>query len=169
MIHLYTGTGKGKTTAAIGLAVRMLGADKKVLLISFLKNGKSGEALWLRENSDIHQLYQKDLNKFVRDMNEAELAETKTRQSQLLEKARELSLTYDAIILDELTDLIALELIDLDTVVNTLKAMPKDTEVIITGHQSYEALIELADYYTEFVEHKHPYQKGEKARKGVEY
>ena len=169
MIHLYVGNGKGKSTAVTGMAVRLLGYKRKILLVSFLKGGDSGELIWLRENSDIKELYQENLSNFTRNMTAEELEETKTKQRHLLEEAIHLSNDMDVVILDEFTDIIDLEIIDYKEAVKAVNDMSKVCEVIITGHNAIADLVEMADYYTEFTQHKHPLTKGQIARKGIEY
>ena len=169
MIHLYSGNGKGKTTASIGMIVRLLNYNKKILLVSFLKDGRSGEFLWLRNNSNVKQLYQEDLKKFIKDMNELEFKETKKQQNELIDKTKLLAQDFDVIVLDEFIDIISLNIINEEKAIELLKSLAKDHEVIVTGHQATERLISLADYYTEFIQHKHPFYQGVKAREGVEY
>ena len=169
MIHLLIGNGRGKTTAAVGLALRKLNNKEKVLLVSFLKNGQSGESVWLRNNSDIKHLYQKDFDKFVKDISEHELKYTKNCQKGLLIDVVRQKNNYSTIILDELTDTIDLGLIALEEALEAIKEISEVAELIITGHNGYDQLIEMADYYTEFVSHKHPFDKGIKAKKGVEF
>ena len=169
MIHLYVGNGKGKSTAVAGMAIRLLSYDKKVLLVSFLKGGDSGELIWLRNNSEIKELYQEGLTKFVKNMTAKEQEETKAKQKSLLKKAISLSKEMDAVILDEFTDIIDLDIITPVEAVAAVTKIHKNCEVIITGHKAINNLIELADYFTEFIQHKHPFTKGQKARKGIEF
>lgn len=169
MIHLYIGNGKGKSTAVTGMAIRLLSYNKKVLLVSFLKGGNSGELVWLRNNSEIKELYQESLTKFVKDMTSEEYEETRQRQKQLLEEAIALSQEMDAVILDEFTDIVDLKMINPVETVDAITKLNRNCEVIITGHHALNNLIELADYYTEFIQHKHPFTRGQKARKGIEY
>jgi len=169
VIHLYLGNGQGKTTAAMGLALRMLNDKQRVLLVSFLKNGESGEAVWLRENSDIEHIYQEGLSKFVKDMDNNLLQETIEKQNNLLAEALKRKEQYSTIILDELTDAIDLGIITKEKAIVTIKELRESCEVVITGHSADEELVSMADYCTEFVNKKHPYEKGVKARKGIEY
>ena len=169
MIHLYVGNGRGKTTAVVGLAIRMLDNGQKVLLASFLKNGQSGEMQWLENNSEVKLLFQKDLHKFVPDMNQQEYEKTKSEQLKLLGAVLSDYPNYDAVILDEFTDIIDVGMINIVEAVDIVKRVSKKCELLITGHNALNNLVELADYYTEFVSHKHPYVKGVKARKGIEF
>ena len=169
MIHLYIGHGKGKSTAASGLAIRLLNYGRKILLITFLKNGQSGELIWLRQNSEIKHLYQEGWQGFIKDVGQQQFQKTKKAQMALLEYALQNKDDYDVIILDEFIDIISVKIIEIEEALATIKLLSDNREVIITGHQAIGAIIELADYYTEFVEHKHPFRKGVMARKGVEY
>ena len=169
MIHLYTGQGKGKTSAAIGLGIRLLGNEAQVLLVSFLKDGSSGEAVWLETNSRITHFCQPDLHKFIKDLDVEELEQTRKQQLSLFHEAKQQAGGFDAVILDEFTDLLELEMLSIEEAVAGIKVISLACEVIITGHQAPAELITLADYYTEFVEHKHPYRLGVKARRGIEY
>ena len=169
MIHLYVGNGRGKTTAVTGLALRLLENKERVLLVSFLKNDKSGEIQWLKKNSPIKIICQNNLKKFVKDMTPTEYEVTKTAQLKLLGEALNDCALYDVIILDEFTDIIDLGMIETAEAIDIVKRIAKKAELIITGHYLVEDLVELSDYYTEFISHKHPYTKGIKARKGIEY
>lgn len=169
MIHLYIGEGKGKTSAVTGMALRMLNNNQKVLLVSFLKDGNSGELTWLREHSNIINLYQDDLKGFVIDLKNGLYKEMVTKQLGLFNQAVKGANIYDMIILDEFTDVVTLDIIDISQAINGIGIMNLSCEVLITGHQVIDQLVEMSDYYTEFVSLKHPFTKGIKARKGIEY
>lgn len=169
MIHLYIGDGKGKTTAAIGLVIRSLAYNKKALVVNFLKDGNSGEIQWLKNNSDVDLMHQDNLHGFLKDMNSLEFTKAKALQLEMFRVLRNIKKEYQLIVLDELTDIIALDVVNINEVVEIIKELSEVAEVIITGHQRYQVLIDLADYYTEFISRKHPYEKGIKARKGIEY
>ena len=169
MIHLYIGDGKGKSCAAAGSVLRLLSAGYNVLYVAFLKDGSSGELRWLAENSSVKLLCQSGLKRFVKDLESEEYQKTVEAQRELLESAVLNKDNYQAVVFDELTDVIELGIIDMKRVKEAIKSLGSDYEIIITGHQPLSALIDLADYYTEFVSHKHPYNKGKKARRGVEF
>ncbi len=169
MIHLYLGNGKGKSTAAIGLVVRLLNYEKRILLLSFLKNGQSGELVWLRHHSEIQHRYQVGWSGFVKDLDDKQYQEAKTAQLALLKAAIREKDNYDVIILDEFTDLISVGFLDVAQAVSLIRELASTREVVITGHEIFTELVAIADYYTEFTEHKHPFKKGIKARIGVEY
>ncbi len=169
MIHLYIGDGKGKTTAAIGLVIRSLAYDKKALLVNFLKDGNSGEIKWLKNNSDVELMYQENLHGFLKDLNSTEFTKAKELQLEMLKVLLNIKKEYQLIVLDEFTDIIALDVININEAVKVIQELSEGAEVVITGHQMYPELIDLADYYTEFISRKHPYKKGIKARRGIEY
>lgn len=168
MLQIYTGNGKGKTTAAIGLAIRYLGHNKRVCLIQFMKkNIKYGEIVFLNkiENIDVFQFGTPEFvdkkNPKPIDIKEAEKG---------IKKAKEVlsSQKYDLIILDELNVALDFKLLELTKVLSLLDDV-KDQEVVITGRYAPPELIERADLVTEMREIKHYYQKGIGAREGTEY
>ena len=168
MLQIYTGNGKGKTTAAIGLAIRFLGHKKKVCLIQFMKKNFSyGEIKFLEqtENIDIFQFGTPDLidkkNPKEIDFQEADKGITKAREVLLSAK-------YDLVILDELNVALYFDLLDLRKVLPIIKKN-KNTELVITGRYACQELIELADLVTEMKEIKHYYTNGVKAIQGREF
>ncbi len=168
MIHLYYGYGKGKTTAAVGLATRMLGSRKAVLYVSFLKDGSSNEFNILTKYVNL-KLIQNNFKGFYFQLTEDDREKAKLDQLELLREGLRLSKEYDLIILDELLDLIDLEIISEQETINYLKQFNANCEIVITGHSEYIELIDLSDYCVEFNSKKHPYDKGVTARKGIEY
>ena len=168
LIHVYTGNGKGKTTAALGLALRAAGHDMKICIIMFLKGrSKYGEKNIIDKinNIEIYAYGEDDLiigNPTSKDFKEAEEAFNHARHAITSKK-------YDIVILDELTHAINLGLIQLNDVMELINEKPIELELIITGRNSPSELLNIADYITEFIEKKHPYRKGIKARKGIEY
>jgi len=171
LIHVYYGYGKGKTSSAIGLAIRASGHNKKVLFTSFLKDFSSGEFEVIKNNIQNITLFDcAPVENFFNQMSEKEKEDTKKFQHLAFIKTIEKAITenFDVLILDELIDAIDLECITLDEVLGFLSSKPKTLEVIITGHSENVQLIELADYVTEFTSKKHPFSKGISARDGIE-
>jgi len=171
LIHLYYGYGKGKTTSAIGLAIRAIGSDNKILFTSFLKDFLSGEFEIIKNHKSKIELFEcSPVYKFYKDMTDEEKDFTKKSQHRVFLKTIEKAIkdNYDVLILDELIDLIDLECITVDEVVDFLKSKPSSLEVVITGHSENLKLIEISDYVTEFLCKKHPYYQGISARKGIE-
>lgn len=167
IIQIYTGNGKGKTTAAFGVALRAAGHNLRTLVIQFLKNKESGE---LKAVKDIEEITVKQYGKpdFIvngdakkEDYMEAEKAFHRAEKAILEED-------WDIIILDELNLSIYFDLIKIEDVLELMDKV-RNTEVIITGRNADEKLIEKADLVTSMEEIKHPYQEGFSARKGIEY
>lgn len=168
MIHIYHGNGKGKTTAAIGLAMRMAGHQRKCLIVQFLKDGSSGEITFLKEHTNIDIRYDYPFTKFYFQMNEKEKALCMKSQQQLWENVI-MENKYDCIILDEILDVLGLHMIELDSVIDFLRTYHDTKEIVLTGRNPKSKLKELCDYEMEMTARKHPYDKKIPARKGVEF
>lgn len=165
MIQCYYGNGKGKTTAAVGQALRMAGAGKKVMMIQFLKDGFSSENKML-EQCGIKVIAQKMPDMFI-DMSDPKMIkEVSVLVSNLFSMIDE---RYEGIVLDELLDAIALSLINEGSVYDKLVRLKDSHEIILTGRMPSHKLKPLLDYSSEVKKHKHPYDKGVRARKGIEY
>lgn len=171
LIHIYTGNGKGKTTACIGLAVRMTGSGGKVLYAFMQKGRRSSEIAVLEamENVDVFRIC--TIKKFSFQLNETEKIEYRRQHEEGLKKIMELyrSEKYDMVVVDELLGAIQEKAIVLADVLDFLKNKPKECEIIITGRQAPVELIAIADYVSEIKEIKHPYNNGVSARKGIEF
>lgn len=171
LIHLYYGYGKGKTSSAIGLAIRAVGHDKKVLFRSFLKDFTSGECVAINKfNISIDLSTSAPVSKFLNAMTEDERITTKKEQNQAFQISTKTAINenYDILILDELIDALDLGCVPLEDILQFLKTKPNSLEVIITGHSECKELIEIANYVTEFTCKKHPYECGITARNGIE-
>lgn len=175
LIHLYHGDGKGKTTAAIGLAMRVAGYGKRVLFVQFLKDDQSGEVAVLKEMPRVWYFSDCDMPKeFYHNMNEEQKQALCISQRKLFENMRQsLSLIpleeVGLLVLDELTYVYAWGILDKEDVLSFLKNKPETLEVVITGRNPERELLDLADYVTEMKMEKHPFSKGTSARKGIEY
>lgn len=171
LIHFYFGYGKGKTTAAMGLALRSVGYGKKVVIVQFLKNTQSGEILHFSELGNVTVLRGTAASRFYEDMTEEEKTETARIQEQNLEKAISLANggNCDMLVLDEVVDAYQMGLLNASMFEDFVRNKPSGLELVITGHKREHWLIEEADYVTEMVKLKHPYEKGIKARKGIEF
>jgi cob(I)alamin adenosyltransferase len=169
IIQVYTGDGKGKTTAAFGLALRALGHGLKVCFIQFLKGELSVEGCWLalKKNRNF-KFVSFGTKNFItgKPSGEDHLEATKA-----LIKAKEciLNKEYDLVILDELTVALNLNLIELNEVIRILNSKPKNVELIITGRNAHPKIIELANLVTEMKNIKHPFEHGIQSRKGIEF
>jgi len=172
LIHIYYGDGKGKTTAALGLAMRAAGCGKKVVIAQFLKNWKCGEHNSIRQLANVTLLQGKSASKkFVRDMSEEEKQKTKASLDECLRKSIEQinSDKCDVLILDEVIDAYNLKVLDADMFEDLVFNKSEKIELVITGHKPNERLLKQADYVTEMVKRKHPYDEGVIARQGIEF
>jgi cob(I)alamin adenosyltransferase len=167
LVHIYTGEGKGKTTAAIGLAVRASGAEKKVLIVQFLKGMDTSELEPLRKLGIT--VCRGETQKFIPFMTQDELQDCKKIQESTFEKAIENINGFDMVILDEALGAISADMISMSAVIRLISDKPEATELILTGREAPEELIRLADYVSDIRCVKHPYNKGICARKGIEF
>lgn len=172
--HLYYGNGKGKTTAALGLALRAAGHGRSVVIVQFLKYRETGELKSLAElpNVTIINNSSKSANKkFIFQMSEEEKAEVKARHSEDLKKALELQKNgaCDVLVLDEAVEAYQLGVLDAELFESLLFNKPEALELVLTGHEPKAEIIKQADYVTEMLNHKHPYDNGVGARKGIEF
>ncbi|UYZ36452.1 cob(I)yrinic acid a,c-diamide adenosyltransferase [Clostridium beijerinckii] len=171
LIHIYCGDGKGKTTAAMGLGMRAVGRQKKVLLTQFLKDNETGELNSIdRLGNDFEVFKGAPVKNFFKFMSEEEQIDTKREHEErffkVTKKAAEEN--FDLLILDEVIASTNLDLIPLSEVINFLENKPKGLEVVLTGRNPNEKLVELADYVSEIKAVKHPYEKGIGSRIGIE-
>ena len=165
MLHLYWGDGKGKTTAAMGLALRALGHGRRVVVLQFLKDGTSGEIALLRRcGAEVHACPNA---KFTWLMTEAERAEARQHNTAALRDA--LDTPFDLLVLDEACAALKSGILD-EALLHRAVAFAKNgREVVLTGRDPAPWLQEAADYSTEMRAHRHPYADGVAAREGVEY
>lgn len=168
LIHVYTGDGKGKTTAAVGLCVRAAGSGFRVLFAQFLKGRKTGELAPL-EKIGVDVLRSEEIKKFIPDMTQEELEKCCAAQEDIFKKAKESMPDYDLVVLDEIFGAISAGMIDKEAVIELAGEKPNSTELVMTGRGAPEEIIGLADYVSEISPIKHPYDKGINARKGIEY
>lgn len=168
LVQIYTGNGKGKTTAAFGLAVRAAGRGLNVLIMQFLKPSDGfGEQLAVQRFPNI-ELRSLGLNHFVgRNPAPEDIAVAR----DTLGKASELMATrkYDLVVLDEAVNAVRLNLITDSELIDVLRGRPEHIEVVLTGRGITPKLAEYADLVTEVVLVKHPFDKGIQARVGIEY
>jgi len=168
-VQIYTGNGKGKSTAAIGQAVRAAGFGLKTYIAQFMKEYPYSELNSLKHLSEWITIEQFGGDDFVYRKElpgEGELAKAKKGLQTAREKM--LSGEYDIIILDEAIVAIYFKLIETKDIVEFIKIKPENVELILTGRYCPEELIELADLVTEMKEVKHYYQKGITSRRGIE-
>ena len=171
LLIVYTGNGKGKTTAAIGSAMRAVGQGLSVLMLQFIKGSwKYGELESVKRMQPDFEI--QALGKgFVRSNSKLDDNEVKENISRSWERAKNaiFSDRYDMIILDEINYVIGYGLLPVEEVLTILGKRPERLHIIMTGRDVHERVIEKADLVTEMREIKHPYSKGVKAQKGIEF
>ena len=170
-IHIYCGDGKGKTTAAVGLAVRAAGCGKKVLITRFLKTDNSGEVKSLGQLPEIKVTPCERSFGFFSKMSEEQKAEAEIYYSRLLETTLDQAARggFDLLVLDEIMAVCNFGLVEEDRVLDFLTSRPEELEVVLTGRDPSERLMEAADYVSEIKKVKHPYDRGIMARRGIEF
>ncbi len=171
LVHVYTGDGKGKSTAALGQVVRSLGYGMRVYIVQFLKSKDwySGELSSLSKfdgvaivrYNQVHPIFDPKI-----DVNELRASVAKA-----LSEARDamLSENYDIIVLDEINNAVSDGFVDVKEVVDFILSKPKQVELILTGRNAAKDIVALADYVTEMKCIKHPFEKGISARRGIEF
>ena len=166
MVH--TGDGKGKTTAALGLALRAFGAGLRVLILQFIKGGQTyGELEALKNFSPQIQIKQCGLG-FTSQGDKVEHKKIAEETLQLAKKEI-LSGNWDLIILDEINYAVKFDLISETEMLELVKLKPRELHLLLTGRNATEKLIELADLVTEMKLIKHPFNAGIKAQRGIEF
>ncbi|KYC45183.1 MAG: cob(I)alamin adenolsyltransferase/cobinamide ATP-dependent adenolsyltransferase [Candidatus Methanofastidiosum methylothiophilum] len=169
LIEVYTGNGKGKSTAAFGLALRASGRGLKSIIIQFMKQGGSyGEHFAIEKIENI-EIVSFGTPKFINFKNPSKEDLDLVKEAFEFSKKSINSNNYDIVILDEINIALHFRLLALESVIELLKNKPENVEVILTGRSAPKEIIELADLVSEIVEIKHPYQKGINAREGIEY
>ena len=173
-IQVYTGNGKGKTTASLGLAMRALGRGWRVLIVMFTKGGNDyGELISFSQlcpdMKDNVKIIQAGLDRIVYSQNINETDKEIIQKGWQSAKKAIQNDEYQLVILDEANIAIALRCINLDDMIETLKNKPEDMEVVLTGRNAKQEIIDLADLVSEINPIKHYWDKGIKARKGIEF
>lgn len=171
LIHIYCGDGKGKTTASMGLGMRAAGRNMKVLLTQFLKDNTTGELASIEKLGENFEVFKgAPVKKFFKFMTPEEQVATKKEHEERFRAVTKKAVDekFDLLIMDEIIASVNLELIPLDEVVEFLKNKPKGLEVVLTGRNPNEKLVEIADYVSEIKAIKHPYEKGINSRIGIE-
>ena len=168
LVQVYTGNGKGKTSASFGLALRAVGRGLKVYIIQFIKGGFDYGELHVVDKLPGLTLEAFGRGKFVSekkpDMVDIDLAR------QALAKAQELMKSgVDVLILDEINVAVSLKLIEIEEVLELIRKKPEHMELVLTGRKAPVEIVQAADLVTEMIEIKHPYNSGFKARQGIEY
>nr|WP_275938153.1 cob(I)yrinic acid a,c-diamide adenosyltransferase [Oryzomonas sagensis] len=167
-IQVYTGNGKGKTTAALGLALRAVGRGLKVCVFQFIKGGGPyGEHLIAGNLAPLFTIIQTGRPGWV---NTKDITKDRQVAQEALERAKGIlaSGEYDLVVLDEINGAVGFGLVDVEQVLELIGLKPEKTELVLTGRNAHEKVIETADLVTEMREIKHYYKAGVPARTGIE-
>ncbi len=166
-VHIYTGNGKGKTTAALGLSLRALGAGKKVYFAQFVKGETYSEVKAIQQFLPKITIKQYGLQCFIHEKpSQADINAARAGLKEIFEIIA--SGEYDLIVLDEANIAIYYTLFTDEELIHIIKQKPEETEIVITGRYATDKLIDFADLVTEMKEVKHYYNQGVQARKGIE-
>ena len=172
MIIVYTGNGKGKTTAALGLALRAVGHGKKILMIQFIKGswhyGEMSSSSRLSPEFEMIAVG-KGFVGILDDTSTPEQHADIARQAVLLAQKSVSEGKFDVVILDEINYAVNLNLISEDDVLDIINARNSDVDVILTGNHAGDKVMDMADLVTEMRSIKHPFQKGKRAKKGIDF
>jgi cob(I)alamin adenosyltransferase len=168
-VQIYTGDGKGKTTAALGLALRAAGHGLRTYVIQFMKGSSNYGELKVAESLDGLVIEQSGRDTFVDRQNPA--PEDIDLAKRGLEKARAAieSGDYDIVVLDEINVALDFGLVTLDDVRGLIEARPASLELILTGRSAHPEIVKLADLVSEVLKIKHHYDAGVEAREGIEF
>lgn len=169
LVQVYTGDGKGKTTAALGLALRAAGSGMRTYIGQFLKGQDYGELESVKHLAPLVTIEQYGLNGWVHV--DRITPEQRKAAQQGLAAIREalVSGQYDIVVADELNIAVAFGLVTEQDVLDLIDLKPADVELVITGRRAPDAIMARADLVTEMREVKHPYQQGIQARQGIEF
>ena len=172
LVIVYTGGGKGKTTASLGMALRAIGYNHKICMIQFIKGswhyGEIESSKRLEPEFEIIAAG-KGFVGIIDDTSPKEEHVKVAKDAINICKEKIKSKKYDIIILDEVNYAINLGLIDVNDVINLIKIKPTKLNLVLTGNHAANEILELADLVTEMKEIKHPFQKGIKAKKGIDF
>ena len=171
-LHVYWGDGKGKTTAAMGLALRALGHGNRVLIAQFMKNGDSGELKAFQSFPQAIVMSAPPMNGFTFQMSEEKLRQTRARQTAFAKEARNAITEQqpDMIILDELGIALSTGMVEEESARALIQEALLHGETAVTGYSAPDWLLNMADYESQIVMRKHPYETERlPARKGVEW
>ena len=169
---VYTGKGKGKTTAALGIALRATGYNKKICMIQFIKGswhyGEMSSSKRLEPEFEMVAVG-KGFVGILDDNSPREDHEKIAQEAINISNEKIHSGKYDIVILDEINYAVNLQLISIDDVLKLIKAKPSDVDLVLTGNYAKDEVIEMADLVTEMKQVKHPFQRGIKAKEGIDF
>ena len=172
LVIVYTGNGKGKTTAALGMALRAVGYEHKVCMLQFIKGswhyGEIDSSKKLEPNFELIPVG-KGFVGILDDNSPREEHEKYAAEAVKICREKIFSGKYDVVILDEVNYAINLDLIDVQDIIKIIKEKPFELDLVLTGRNVREEIVELADLVTEMKEIKHPFKSGIKAKKGIDF
>ena len=172
LVIVYTGNGKGKTTAALGMALRAVGYEHKVCMLQFIKGswhyGEIDSSKKLEPNFELIPVG-KGFVGILGDNSPREEHEKYAAEAVKICREKIFSGKYDVVILDEVNYAINLDLIDVQDIIKIIKEKPFELDLVLTGRNVREEIVELADLVTEMKEIKHPFKSGIKAKKGIDF
>ena len=172
LVIVYTGGGKGKTSAALGLVLRAVGYNHKVCMVQFVKGswhyGELDSAKRLAPEFELITAG-KGFVGILDDKSPREEHVKAANDTLAISKEKIMSGKFDVVILDEINYAIQLELLKLDDVIDMIKSKPAELDLVLTGNHAAKEVIELADLVTEMKEIKHPFKSGIKAKKGIDF
>jgi cob(I)alamin adenosyltransferase len=169
MLQIYHGDGKGKTTAAFGLALRAAGRGRRVIIAQFLKGEDTGERRSMELVPRVLLLPLPEKLPFVWQMNVIERAEYESLAARMLSDAVVLAERDSVVVLDEVLGALETDILRLEDVLECLDQLNADCEVVLTGRNCPKELLDRADYITHFQAQRHPYDQGIPAREGLEF
>ena len=172
LVIVYTGNGKGKTTAALGLALRAIGYEHKVCMLQFIKGswhyGEMDSSKKLEPNFELIAIG-KGFVGILDDNSPREEHEKYAAEALRVCREKIFSEKYNVVILDEVNYAINLGLIDVQEIIKLIKEKPSNLDLVLTGRDVKDEIVELADLVTEMKEIKHPFKSGIKAKKGIDF
>ncbi|MEO9309083.1 MAG: cob(I)yrinic acid a,c-diamide adenosyltransferase [Nitrososphaera sp.] len=172
LVIVYTGKGKGKTTAALGMALRAVGHNYKICMIQFIKGswhyGEMSSSKRLEPEFELTAVG-KGFVGILDDNTPKEIHQKIAWEAIQISKEKILSGKYDIVILDEINYAVDLGLVDVHQVLDLIKSKPEDVSLVLTGNHARQEIIDAADLVTEMREVKHPFQRGIRAKKGIDF
>jgi len=172
LVIVYTGRGKGKTTAALGMALRAIGHDYKICMIQFIKGswhyGEMSSSKRLEPEFELTAVG-KGFVGILDDKTPKEVHQEIAKEAITIAKEKISSEKYNIIILDEINYAVNLGLVDVSDVLDLIRSKPENVTLVLTGNHVKEEIIDAADLVTEMKEIKHPFQKGIRAKKGIDF
>lgn len=172
LVIVYTGKGKGKTTAALGMALRAIGHNYKICMIQFIKGswhyGEMSSSKRLEPEFELTAVG-KGFVGILDDKTPKEIHQKIAQEAVQISREKILSGKYDIVILDEINYAVDLGLVDVHQVLDLIKSKPDDVSLVLTGNHVRQEIVDAADLVTEMKEIKHPFQRGIRAKKGIDF